>query len=263
MGKPKIGLALGSGGSRGYAHIGVLKVLSDAGINVDYISGSSMGALAGVLYGSGYSPGTMEKLALHFRRKYILDFTVPKMGFIKGDKAKEVIRILVNNKNLEDLSPKVQVVATDLLSGEKKVFTKGDIADAVRASIAIPGILVPEKINNRLYVDGGVIDRVPVSVLEGLGADIKIAVDVSYFNTEPEITSIYDVIIQSMDIMEKEMMIYRENQADIMIRPILSHYNATQFTNAKEIIDQGEKAAEKALPLIKQIIDKWREPGNG
>ncbi|MBU9711237.1 patatin-like phospholipase family protein [Evansella tamaricis] len=257
--KPKIGLALGSGGARGFAHIGVLKVLEEEGYEIDYVAGSSMGALIGSLYGAGYTPAVLEKMAIQFRRKYFLDFTVPKMGFIKGDKAKQLVQMLVNRKKMEDLRPKVSVVATDLLKGKKVVFKTGDIATAVRASIAIPGIVVPETIDGTIFVDGGVIDRVPVTVVKEMGADIVIAVDVSFFNEEPEITSIYDVIIQSMDIMEREMVRYREIESDIMIRPILKHINATQFTNAQEIIEQGERETRKFLTPLKERIENWKE----
>ncbi|MCD8509670.1 MAG: patatin-like phospholipase family protein [Bacillus sp. (in: Bacteria)] len=257
--EPKIGLALGSGGSRGFAHIGVLKVFDDAGIKIDYIAGSSMGALIGVIYGAGYKPAYLEKMAIQFRRKYLLDFTVPKMGFIKGDKAEQLIELLVNQKKLEDLEPKVRVVATDLKKGKKVVFQEGNVAEAVRASIAIPGIVVPQRINDTLYVDGGVIDRVPVSVVKKMGADIIIAVDVSYFNEEPEITSIYDVIMQSMDIMERQMGIYREIESDIMIKPIATHIKSTQYTNVEDIIRNGETAANKVLKEVKQKIIDWKE----
>ncbi|MFA9557343.1 patatin-like phospholipase family protein [Evansella sp. AB-rgal1] len=257
--KPTIGLALGSGGSRGFAHIGVLKVLKEHGVSIDYIAGSSMGALIGVLYGAGYEATMLEKMALQFRRKYLLDFTVPKMGFIKGDKAKQLIKMLVNQKKIEDLSPPVYVITTDLMKGEKVIFKKGDIAQAVRASIAIPGIVVPETIDGKLYVDGGVVDRVPVSVVKEMGADIIIAVDVSYVDEEPEITSIYDVIIQSMDIMEKEVMRHREIETDIMIRPSLSHISSTQYSNVQEIIQSGEAEAEKHIEQLKKKIQNWKE----
>lgn len=225
MVRPKIGLALGSGGSRGFAHIGVLKILQKENIPIDYIAGSSMGALIGVLYSAGYAPNMLEKLAIHFRRKYLLDFTVPKMGFIKGERAKQLIGMLIQNKRLENLQPKVSVVATNLRNGEKAIFQKGDITTAVRASIAIPGIFVPEIIDEDYYVDGGVVDRLPVSVVKEMGADITIAVDVSYFNKNPEINSIYDVMMQTMDIMEKEMVKYRDIETDIIVRPITKPIN--------------------------------------
>ncbi|MDG5788309.1 patatin-like phospholipase family protein [Evansella sp. AB-P1] len=255
---PKIGLALGSGGSRGFAHVGVLKVLKDNGIKIDYIAGSSMGALIGVLYGAGYEPSMLEKMAIQFRRKYLFDFTVPKMGFVKGDKAKQLVQMLVNNKQLEDLKPEVAVVATELLKGKKVVFKTGEISQAVRASIAIPGIMVPETINGKLYVDGGVVDRVPVSVVKEMGADIIIASDVSYFYQKEEITSIYDVITQSMDIMERELSRSRDIHSDIMIRPMLSHIKSTQFVNVLDTIEIGEKETEKHIKELKKKIENWK-----
>ncbi|MDE5413080.1 patatin-like phospholipase family protein [Alkalihalobacterium chitinilyticum] len=259
MDRPKIGLALGSGGARGFAHIGVLKVLEEANIPIDFIAGSSIGSLAGVLYGAGQSPETLEKFAKLFRRKYYLDFTVPKMGFVAGKKVKELIHILAKGKNLEELSPPVWVVATDLLKGERVVFKDGPAAPAIRASISIPGIFVPEKKDGRLLVDGGVIDRVPVSVVKEMGADITIAVDISYFQVDPPISSIYDVILQTMDIMEREMVRLREIDTDVMIRPMVKQASSIAFTNVEEYIRLGEEEAKKQLDLIHEQIDRWKE----
>ncbi len=256
--RPKIGLALGSGGARGFAHIGVIKVLEEANIPIDYIAGSSMGALVGAFYGVGYSPEHMAKMAIHFQRKYYLDFTVPKMGFITGDKVKQLIKILTKNKKIEQLTPNLTIVATDLLSGEKVVFKEGDIATAVRASISIPGIFVPAKIGDRLLVDGAVVDRVPVSEVKKMDADIVIAVDVSYFEVEPEINSIFDVIMQSMDIMEREMIRFREIESDIMIKPMIHQYSSTAFKNIETIIQHGEDAARSKLTEIQQLLNDWK-----
>jgi NTE family protein len=153
--KPKVGLALGSGGARGFAHLGVLKAFQEEGIPIDMIAGSSMGALVGCFYGVGHNMDDLYKLSTAFRRKYYLDFTVPKMGFIAGKRIKQFIRLFTHGKNIEDLILPVAVVATDLTDGERVVFYEGPIAEAVRASISIPGIFVPEKINGRLLVDGG------------------------------------------------------------------------------------------------------------
>ncbi|WP_209125480.1 patatin-like phospholipase family protein [Alkalihalobacillus sp. BA299] len=259
MDRPKIGLALGSGGARGFAHIGVLKVLEEANIPIDFIAGSSMGSLVGVLYGAGQSTENLEKFAKLFRRKYYLDFTVPKMGFVAGKKVKELIHILAKGKNLEELSPPVRVVATDLLNGERVVFKDGPSAPAIRASISIPGIFVPEKWNGRLLVDGGVVDRVPVSVVREMGADITIAVDVSYFQEEPQISSIYDVILQTMDIMERELVRHREIDTDVMIRPMVRQASSIAFTNVEEYVRLGEDEARKHINLICEQIDKWKE----
>ena len=179
MKEPIVGIALGSGGARGFAHLGALKVLQEENIRVDLIAGSSMGALVGSFYAMGHDMDRLYKIATAFKRKYYLDFTVPKMGFVSGNRVKELIRMFTQNKNIEELDIPLSIVTTDLEKAEKVVLTSGPISDAVRASISIPGIFVPEKVNGRLLVDGGVVDRVPASVAKEMGADIVIAIDVS------------------------------------------------------------------------------------
>ncbi|MBT2726033.1 patatin-like phospholipase family protein [Neobacillus sp. C211] len=258
MEHPKIGLALGSGGARGFAHLGVIKALKDAGIPIHLIAGSSMGALVASFYGAGIDMDRLYKLSTAFKRKYFLDFTVPKMGFISGKKVKEFIKVFTHGKNIEDLSIPIGIVATDLLTGEKVVFQTGPVADAVRASISIPGIFVPEKYNGRILVDGGVSDRIPVSVAKEMGADIVIAVDVSRVKRNAEITSIYDVIMQSIDIMQAEIINNREIAASVMIRPPVEIYSSRAFTNIDEIINLGEEEAKKHLKQIKTVIEQWK-----
>jgi NTE family protein len=258
MEHPKIGLALGSGGARGFAHLGVIKALKDAGIPIHLIAGSSMGALVASFYGAGIDMERLYKLSTAFKRKYFLDFTVPKMGFISGKKVKEFIKVFTHGKNIEELDIPIGIVATDLLTGEKVVFQTGPVAEAVRASISIPGIFVPEKYNGRILVDGGVSDRVPVSVAKEMGADIVIAVDVSRVKRNAEITSIYDVIMQSIDIMQAEIINNREIAASVMIRPPVEIYSSRAFTNIDEIINLGEEEAKKSLHQIKTVIDQWK-----
>jgi NTE family protein len=259
LNEPRIGLALGSGGARGFAHLGVIKVLIEEKIPINLIAGSSMGALVAGFFGAGLDIDRLYMLAKVFKRKYYLDFTVPKMGFIAGKRVKELIRVFTHGKNIEQLDIPIGIVATDLLSGEKVVFRDGPVADAVRASIAIPGIFVPEKVNGRILVDGGVIDRVPISVVKEMGADIVIAVDVSHVKINEEVASIFDVILQSIDIMQKELVKYGELSSDIMIRPHVAHYSSRAFTNIEEIIQIGEEEARKQIPVIKQVIAKWKE----
>jgi NTE family protein len=259
---PKIGLALGSGGARGFAHVGVLKVLQEANIKIEYIAGSSMGALIGSLYGVGHTLDDMYKMSKLFNRKFYMDYTIPKMGLLSGKKLYQLIHLITHGKNLEELSPKMSVVATDLLRGEKVIIESGLIAEAVRASISIPGIFVPVKKQGRLLVDGGVIDRVPVSVVKDMGADVTIAVDISHFHTEPNVTSIFDVISQSIDIMQREMVKQIEITADVVIRPMVEQFSATAYKNVEEIIRIGEEETIKKLPLIHEAIDKWRDYNN-
>jgi NTE family protein len=259
VGLPRVGLALGSGGARGFAHLGAIKVLMDEGIPIDLIAGSSMGALVGCFYGVGIDIENLYQLSVAFKRKYFLDFTVPKMGLIAGKKVKEFIRFFTHGKNIEDLRLPVGVVATDLLTGEKVVFREGPIAETVRASISIPGIFIPEKFNGRILVDGGVSDRVPVSVVRDMGADIVIAIDVSRVERNAEISSIYDVIMQSFDIMQTEIFLNREIASDIMIRPRVEMYSSRAFTNVKEIIALGEEETRKQIDQIKSVIECWKE----
>jgi NTE family protein len=258
MEQPKIGLALGSGGARGFVHLGVIKVLKDEGIPIHLIAGSSMGALIGSFYAAGIEMDRLYKLSTAFKRKYFLDFTVPKMGFIAGKKVKEFIKVFTHGKNIEELSIPLGIVATDLLTGEKVVFKKGPVSDAVRASISIPGIFVPQKHNGRILVDGGVSDRVPISVAKEMGADIVIAVDVSRVKQNAEISSIYDVIMQSIDIMQNEIVTTREIAADIMIRPPVDQYSSRAFTNIEEIIAIGEEETKMYLKQINNVIKQWK-----
>lgn len=262
MQRPKIGLALGSGGARGFAHLGAIKVLKEEGIPIDLIAGSSMGAMVGCFYGAGLDIERLYKLSRAFKRKYYLDFTVPKMGFIAGKRVKELIRIFTHGKRFEQLEIPVSVVATDLMTGEKVIFNKGPIAEAVRASISIPGIFVPEKLNGRLLVDGGVVDRIPVSVVKEMGADIIIAIDVSHVKTNVEITSIYDVIMQSLDILQMELVTHREIASDFMIRPRVEMYSTKAFTNIEEIMLIGEEETRKHIKKIKKHINEWKESPN-
>lgn len=259
MRTPKIGLALGSGGARGLAHVGVLKVLTEENIPIDMIAGSSMGSLIGSLFASGHSIEDLIRISNAFKRKYFLDFTIPKRGFILGNRIKDFIRIFTYNKRIEDLSIPLAITATDLHTGEKVIFNEGFIADAVRASIGIPGIFVPESYNGKLLVDGGVSDRVPISVVKDMGADIIIAVDVSGLKKNAQITTIYDVILQTFDIMQHELMTTREADTDIMIKPAVTHFSTYAFPNGEEIIKAGEQATRDKIDQIKDMIENWKE----
>ncbi|PEY41401.1 esterase [Bacillus cereus] len=262
MNEPKIGLALGSGGAKGFAHVGIIKVLREANIPIDMIAGSSMGALIGTFYAAGCNVERLYRMATVFKRKYYLDFTVPKMGFISGKRVKDMIKMFTYNKKIEELDIPTAVVATDILKGEKVVFTSGSIADAVRASISVPGVFVPEKIDGRLLVDGGVIDRIPVSVVKGLGADIVIAVDVSPIKVNGEVTSIYDVIMQSIEIMQHELVVNRQIASDLMMRPAVEQFSSRAFTHIEDIIRVGEEEAEKHIQKIYSLIEQWKEKNN-
>nr|WP_309868292.1 patatin-like phospholipase family protein [Desmospora profundinema] len=252
--RSKVGLALGSGGARGLAHIGVLKVFQQEEIPVDFIAGSSMGSLVGVLYANNLPLDMIEELAIHLKRNSWLDLTVPKRGFITGDKVRGLIRLLTHGKKLEDFSIPTAVVATDLAKGEQVVFREGPADLAVRASISIPGIFEPVEWEGRTLVDGGVIDRIPVQVLKEMGADAIIAVDVVPCLPTVRMDNIFDVIAQTLSVMEREILNTRAVDADVLIHPDLADINPTAFTRVDECIRRGEEAAREQMDRIRGLI---------
>ncbi|MBB6455010.1 NTE family protein [Salirhabdus euzebyi] len=259
MGRPTVGLALGSGGARGFSHLGVIKVLEKNNIPIDYIAGSSMGALIGALYGAGQKIDHLYQLAKVFKRKYFFDVGVPKMGLVQGNRITEYVRLFTYGKKLEDFIIPVAIIATELKTGKKVIFKEGDAADAVRASISIPGIFVPKTIQSQLLIDGGVIDRVPVSTVRDMGADIIIAVDCAHYKPNAEIQSIYDVIIQSIDIMQDEIVKKTVMDADILLQPDVSEYSSMAFTNIPDIITEGEKETDSQIDKILKLVNDWKE----
>lgn len=257
--KPKIGLALGSGGARGLAHIGVIKALKEHQIHFDLISGSSMGSLVGALIANNNDIKMIEKLAVTLKRKHWLDLTVPKLGFVSGDKVKELTRILTHGKNIEDLALPLGIVTTDIETGERVVFKDGNVAEAVRASISIPGIFVPHRIGDRLLVDGGVVERVPVHTVREMGADIIIAIDVGLFDAKMKVTSIMDVISQSINIMEREIYQRQISTADYVIRPNVGDISSLDFSNVEDIIEEGYRKGIECIGEIEALIEAWEE----
>lgn len=258
---PHIGLAFGAGGARGFAHIGVLEVLEAHGLAPAYLAGSSMGSLVAALYASGLTPDMMGKLAMNLKRKHWLDFCVPGAGFVTGEKLRQVVKLLTRERRIEEMARPLAIVATDLGTGERVVFTEGPAYEAVRASVSIPGIFVPYKWEGRLLVDGAVVDRVPIEVARDMGADLTIGVDVSLAPSNAPVKSLFDVIFQSIDVMEREIFRNRTVDADIMIRPDVGRFSSTAFTNIDQIIEEGRKAAQQMVPHIQNRIAEWRKYG--
>jgi len=259
MKKPKIGVALGSGGAKGFAHIGVLKVFEEEGVPIDMMAGSSMGALACALYGVGHNWESMKKLAIAFNRLHYLDLTVPKTGLINGRKVTGLIKAITHQKRFEDCRLPIGIVATDLKTGERVVFKKGWLYEAVRASISIPGIFTPVKIGGKILVDGGVIDRVPATVVRDMGADIVIAVDVGGFTPKQDIRTIFDVITLSIDIMQEQIVKLQQSSADIVLKPPVAMLSPKALANIDHLVEIGEETARAQLPMIWEMIGAWKE----
>ena len=175
------------------------------------------------------------------------------MGLIKGKKAEAIIRLMTHNKNFKDLNIPLAVVATDLITGERVVFREGNVAQAVRASIAVPGVFQPVIKGDKILVDGAVIDHLPAQIVREMGADLVIAVDLQYYNSvvEARINNIFDVIMQSIEIIERNTRDKYLPYTDIVIKPKVSNYPWTDFEAAEEIIVAGKVACEEVLDEIK------------
>jgi NTE family protein len=257
----KIGLVLGAGASRGFAHIGVLKILESNKIPIHMIVGTSAGSVVGSLYAYGYNAFQIQKMSFSVEKEDIVDLTIPNNGFIKGEKLEEYINNTLKNISMEKLKIPFYAVATDLKEGQEVVFGRGNTGTAVRASCSIPGVFRPVKIGEKTYVDGGVVSPVAVEAARRLGADVVIAVDVSsgVERTVPENT--IEVILQSLNVMYSKLASIQLAQADVVIRPKVGTIAPGDFTKRHEAILEGEKAAMEALPRITQIITRLREEG--
>jgi NTE family protein len=254
LSKISVGLALGSGGAKGFAHIGVLKALTEHNIEVDMVAGSSMGSVIGAFYATGMRPAFMERLACTLSRRHWMDLTVPKLGIIAGDKIHQMVAMLTRNLRFEQIDVPLAIVATELTQRKLVTFRSGRIADAVRASISIPGVFVPYATTEGVFVDGGVMERVPVNAVRSMGADLVIAVDVARTQKVELPETIIDVIMQSLDIMQQEMIDQHTKLADIKIEPELSDIGTSHFQKAAVAIDAGYRATLEVIGQIEEMI---------
>ncbi len=251
---PKLGLALGSGGARGLAHIGVLEVLERENIEIDYITGSSMGSLIGGFYASGVALKYMTALAEELEWENLSDFTFPRCGLLKGNKVLKFLELLTKKNDFSDLDIPFAAVACDIESGEHLIINEGSVAEAIRASTAVPGIFVPFEYKGMKLVDGGLVDPVPVSSCYNLGADVVIGVDVNLRKIDNEVANIFDVLLNTFDIMQLKLNSNRKYQVDIMLRPELNELPAYKLDRADFFIEAGRKAAEDSLDQIKDLM---------
>lgn len=254
----KIGLALGAGAARGFAHIGVIKALEAQGIVPDIVVGSSAGAVVGALYASGLSGFALQKVALEMDESQFSDWTLPDRGVFKGEALQEFVNRAVSNRPLEKLPRSFAAVATNLKSGEAMVFRRGDTGLAVRASSAVPGVFQPVTISGREYVDGGLVSPVPIRIAREMGATFVIAVDISSKPRDARTTSTVDVLLQTFSIMGHTISKYETLEADFVIRPITADLPATDFQGRHRAVLEGEKAASAAMPELKAKLDRLR-----
>jgi NTE family protein len=255
-GTRKVALALGAGGSFGLAHVGVLDVLHREGLVPDLIVGCSIGAVAGALYGSGIRGRDLVRLSLGLRRQYWLDLRPSRMGLVAGQKLTALLRLLTRDRDLDELNPPLAVVATDIERGERVVFTTGRAAERVRASAAIPGIFTPVVLDDRVLVDGAVLERVPVRTARELGATHVIEVSLGLLPPGQRIPvrNLFEVVLQSFDVMEREIYQLQPHRADVTLEPEVLAVSQTDQRWAMEFIRVGREAAERALPAIRMVM---------
>lgn len=255
--KPVIALVLGSGGARGYAHIGVLEALEHQGIKPDFIVGTSAGSIVGALYASGKTPEQLHQIALDLRVNDVRDFKVGKQGFFDGKKVEDYVNNLVNGKKLESLKIPMYVVATQLKSGEKVIFNQGNTGLAVRASVTIPSMFAPTLIAGKEYVDGGLVSPVPVNIARDLGADIVIAVDILAQPQHTETGNMWGLFNQNINIMQNTLAAEELKNADIVIQPDLREkLHIFDMKGRETTIRAGEIATQLKMKQIKGVLQR-------
>lgn len=253
---PKIGLALGGGAARGFAHVGVIQVLEENGIKPNLVTGTSAGSLVAAIYASGKNGAQLQRVAETMEEAAIADWTLPifSRGMLRGDALAKYVNGQVGSKLIEELPMPLGIVATDLNTGNDVLFQRGDTGTAVRASSSVPAVFQPVKISGREYVDGGLVSPVPVVAARRMGADFVIAVDIS---TPPEGSltgGTLDILLQTFSIMGKSINRFELKEADIVVRPALQGISSADFGARKRSIEAGRQAMLKLIPELKAAL---------
>lgn len=256
----KIGVALGSGAMRGLAHIGVLQVFMERGIAVDLVAGTSIGSVIGAFFCCGDDMKLIGKLFETLDERKYLDFIPPRQGFVKGDQIQLLVKTLTHDCDFADLKVPLNIIACDLDNNCAAVLDSGKVHEAVRGSISIPGVFVPHVYQGMRLVDGGVIDRVPVTQVHRMGADFTIGVDVGYRGTPSKADSLLEIIYHAYELMDWELTQQKTQNADFTITPELTDVDPTSLTDAHKAIERGREAALAALPeLEEKMAQRQRE----
>jgi NTE family protein len=258
--KPKIGLALGGGAARGFAHIGVIKALDTNGISPDIVVGTSAGSVVGSLYAAGFGAFDLQKLAIQLEESSFKDWALFDRGFLKGEALEAFINKQVGNKPIESLKRRFGAVATDLGTGEAMVFGSGNVGQAVRASSSVPGVFSPVVIRGREYVDGGLVSPVPAHAARQFGADIVIAVDISGRPSGRKGSGSLDVMLDTIAIMGNTIGRYELKEADVVVRPQIQALPVANFQGRNEAILEGERAGFAAIASIRERLAAWDKP---
>ena len=253
---PKLGLALGGGAARGFAHIGVLQVLEEEGIKPQFVVGTSAGSLVAAFYASGKTGAQLTWLADSMDESQLTDWTLPftGRGMLRGEALGRYVNTQLNGLKIEDMKIPLGIVATALQSGDGILFRRGDVATAVRASSAVPSVFEPVRIGNKDYVDGGLVSPVPVRYVKQMGAEYIIAVDISSRPEDAKTSDMLKVLLQTFSIMSKSISQLELTQADVVVRPVLPDVGSAEFSARKKSIEAGRAAMKLALPQVKAAL---------
>lgn len=261
MAKPKVGLALGAGGARGLAHLGVLEVFERENLPVDMICGSSMGAVVGGIYAVGTDVSMLIKILPTLDAMEYFDVVNPKHGgLLRGERFHDLIRMFSKNATFSQTRTPFSCVAVDVARGELVVLDRPDmrVDEAIRASMSIPGVFLPHVLDGRVLVDGGVLSRLPAATVRGMGADIVIGVDVGYRHGDvcdlENHGTIVDYLMAATDIMAWEITKMHEKEADLVLLPNVHCCDPNSFADAPKAVQAGREAAEQALPQIRSLL---------
>ncbi len=257
VGRPRIGLALGSGSARGFAHIGVIRALQENNIPIDCVCGCSAGAIIGAIHCAGGDICMFAKLCQNLTTRDFLDITVPRRGLVRGNKFEELIRISTHGYTFDQMKIPFSCVATDLEAGRIKMFENGKVAPAVRASMSIPGVFEPKIIEGVRYIDGSILAPVPVSYTRAMRADVVIAVDVGLHAVKPTKVedSIWHVFLRTQELMGAIVAKEEIDKGDVLIVPEVSAMAAYSTVDALRGIELGYEAALRNMDRIKQAVN--------
>ena len=253
---PRIGLALGGGAARGFAHVGVIQVLEEAGIRPTLVAGTSAGSLVAAIYASGKNGAQLQQVAETMDEAAIADWSLQifSRGALRGEALARYVNTQVNSRLIESMPLPLGIVATDLNTGLDTLFQRGDTGTAVRASSAVPAVFQPVRISGRDYVDGGLVSPVPVRAARKMGAELVIAVDISS-PPEGNLTGgTLDILLQTFTIMGKSINAFELRDADVVVRPVLTGISSADFGARKRSIEAGRQAMLLALPQLRVAI---------
>ena len=254
---PRIGLALGGGAARGFAHVGVIQVLEEAGIKVDLVAGTSAGSLVAAIYASGKNGTQLQQVSEAMEEAMLTDWTLPlfNRGMLRGEAMARYVNTQVAGKLIEAMPLPLGIVATDLNSGEAILFRRGDTGFAVRASSAVPSVFQPVKISGHEYVDGGLVSPVPVRSARQMGAELVIAVDISSAPEGNPAGDTLQVLLQTFAIMGKSINAFELRDADVVVRPSLAGIGSADFGSRRRSIEAGRQAMLARLLQLKAEIE--------